>query len=78
MDENIRVNYFRMDANCLYCDSEETAVFRTTVKDGELRGIALLCLECGRRERDFAIEQGIYDFPKDTNWFQVHNKGDKN
>lgn len=75
---SIRAHYFKLETSCLYCESEEAPICRATVRDGELRGIATMCESCAVRERDVAIDEGIYEFPKDTYWYQMHNRGGKN
>lgn len=75
---SLRAYYFSMTDSCLYCPSTMVSVCRATVIDGELKGIAILCRKCAREERDLAIEQGCYEYPKETHWFHMHNKGEKN
>jgi transcription elongation factor Elf1 len=75
---SLRVHYFFLKDNCIHCDGEDAPICRTTVVDGELKGIAVMCEPCGLKERDFAIDRGFYEFPTETTWFQMHNKEDKN
>ena len=81
----LKAHYLITSRTCLYCDSEDAIICRATVKDGELHGLAMMCEDCGAKERDVAIEDGAYTAgpgpmlsPKNTDWFNMHNKGVKN
>jgi len=37
-----------------------------------------MCEPCGLKERDVAIDEGIYGFPKEAYWHQLHNRGENN
>ena len=75
---SVRAHYFKIETSCLYCGSTDAPICRATVHDGELRGIAIMCEPCGVKERDVAIDEGVYEFPRDTYWHQMHNRGEKN
>jgi len=74
----LRAHYFKFDTTCLYCGGDDASICRATVKNGELRGIAIICEPCGLKERDVAIDEGIYGFPKEAYWHQLHNRGENN
>jgi len=74
----LRAHYFRIPSSCIYCEDENATICRATVTDGRLRGIAIMCESCGAQERDVAIDEGVYEFPKNTYWHQMHNRGEKN
>lgn len=75
---SLSVQYFFLKHSCIHCDEDDAPICRTTIVDGELKGIAVMCESCGQEERNFAIDKGFYEFPKETVWFQMHNKGEKN
>ena len=74
----IRAHYFKITDTCLYCGAGNALICRATVLDGQLRGIAIMCEPCGVKERDVAIEDGVYELPKDTYLHEIHNRGEKN
>jgi transcription elongation factor Elf1 len=74
----LRAHYFKITDTCLYCGDSNALICRATVRDGKLRGIAIMCEPCGIQERDVAIDEGVYEIPRDTYWHQMHNRGEKN
>ncbi len=63
---SLRVHYFLLNHNCIHCNEEDAPICRTTIVDGELKGIAVTCKSCGRQERAFASKK-----PSKTNLMAV-------
>lgn len=81
---NLRAHYFQLNDCCLYCGQDGSQICRVTIVDGQLQGVAVMCKECGVKERDMAIEKGYHEVPSidksyiPSDWVHLHNKGEKN